>query len=190
MDEGSDFSEVLRAAQGGNQEAIGVLYLRLSGRVLGYLRAHVGQDAEDVASEVWLSVARSLPRFAGGESDFRCWVFTIARRRVVDWLRAAPWYQVTALSDRSDDMVDPVTDTAGEVVERFAAQDTLARLADYLPEEQARVLILRVVAGLSTEEVARVVEKKEGAVRMLLHRAIKNLAPLAEELFEISSEDT
>src|SRR5580698_6139654 len=79
----------LDRARAGDEAAFRVLYRDVQPRVLRYLQAIVGADAEDVASETWLQVARDLPGFSGDGDGFRGWVATIARHRAADHLRRA-----------------------------------------------------------------------------------------------------
>jgi RNA polymerase sigma factor (sigma-70 family) len=83
----ADLHERIRIAQRGDADAFRSLYRELQPRLLRYLRALVGDEAEDVASETWLQVARDLPGFAGDFDGFRGWVITIARHRAVDHIR-------------------------------------------------------------------------------------------------------
>src|SRR5437763_5649674 len=71
----------LRRACAGDEDAFRSLYRDIQPRLLRYLRALVGADAEDVASETWLQVARDLHTFSGDWDGFRGWVTTIARHR-------------------------------------------------------------------------------------------------------------
>jgi RNA polymerase sigma-70 factor (ECF subfamily) len=73
----------------GDPEAFRVLYRDIQPRLLRYLHAPVGQDAEDVAAETWLQITRDLPGFAGDYDHFRGWTATIARHRALDHLRRA-----------------------------------------------------------------------------------------------------
>lgn len=82
-----DLSDAVRAAQQGDQQAFRVLYRDVQPRLLRYLRAMVGDDAEDVASEAWLHIARDLPGFSGDSDGFRGWAATIARHRGLDHQR-------------------------------------------------------------------------------------------------------
>ena len=75
------------AARRGDADAFRVLYRDIQPRLLRYLRALVGEDAEDVASETWLQVARDLGGFQGGYDGFRGWVVTVGRHRALDHLR-------------------------------------------------------------------------------------------------------
>src|SRR5258708_7684300 len=74
----------LRAAGGGDQAGLAVLWRALQPAVLRYLHAVCGDAAEDVASETWLQVARDLPGFTGDATAFRVWLFRIARHRGID----------------------------------------------------------------------------------------------------------
>ena len=80
---GEEFETVLASAQQAEQWALGHLYETLQPSVLAYLRSQ-DADAEDIAADAWIDVARGLNRFEGREADFRRWVFTIARRRLTD----------------------------------------------------------------------------------------------------------
>jgi RNA polymerase sigma-70 factor (ECF subfamily) len=82
-----DFDEILSGAQAAEEWAIGALYEEFQPRLLKYLAFRAPQVAEDVASEIWIKVARGLPRFAGDEIEFRAWLFTIARHALIDWRR-------------------------------------------------------------------------------------------------------
>src|SRR5215218_11106594 len=77
----------LHRAQAGDEEAFRGLYRAVQPGLLRYLRALVGADAEDVASETWLQVARDLGSFRGDIDGFRGWVATIGRHRAMDHLR-------------------------------------------------------------------------------------------------------
>src|SRR4051794_23913855 len=84
---GEEFDAVLAAARNGSSWAVTALYRDLQPALLGYLRAQEPVHAEDLASEAWLGVGQNIGRFEGNEGAFRGWVFTIARRRVVDLRR-------------------------------------------------------------------------------------------------------
>src|SRR6267154_1051182 len=82
-----DLGAAVGRAQQGDGEAFRLLYRDIQPRLLRYLHAIAGQDAEDIASETWLQVTRDLPGFAGTYDGFRGWVATIARHRALDHLR-------------------------------------------------------------------------------------------------------
>jgi RNA polymerase sigma-70 factor, ECF subfamily len=172
---GSSFPELLLAAQAGDEQAFTVLWRNLQPAVLRYVRVAAQQAAEDLAADTWVSVIRGLGRFRGDERAFRAWVFTLARHRVIDWHRQAahrPTQSVpVALVADQPAPDDPVA----AVLEAQSTRAALALLAE-LPANQAEVLALRVLAGLDVAEVARIVGKRPGAVRVLAHRGLRQLA--------------
>jgi RNA polymerase sigma-70 factor (ECF subfamily) len=172
-----DFPATLHAAQAGEEWAVAALWRDLNYRVVRFLSARVGNVAEDIASETWLAVARKLPDFSGGEIEFRAWVFTIARRRVIDWqrlqLRRPAMVDAPVALDRHSAHDDPA-DTAIEGIDSEAALALIARL----PADQADVILLRVLAGLDVARVANIIGKRPGNVRVLQHRGLQRLRDL------------
>lgn len=166
---GEQFDEVLAAAQLGEEWAITGLYRELAPAVLSFLRARVGDEADDIASQTWLEVARGIDRFSGDEPGFRGWVFTIARRRLANERRR--------LGRRRTEWLGG-TDVAGtdDVAARSESDEAVRRIVGLLPPDLAEVVLLRVVAGLPVEEVARVTGRRPGNVRVMQHRAMKRLA--------------
>jgi RNA polymerase sigma-70 factor (ECF subfamily) len=122
--------------------------------------------AEDLAQETWIGAGRSLASFTGDERAFRAWLFTIARRQLV-----AHWRTVGRRPplERSE----PTMPGADEAI---LSSTAAAELVAGLPRQQAEVILLRVVAGLDADEVAAVIGKSPGAVRVLQHRALRRLA--------------
>jgi RNA polymerase sigma-70 factor, ECF subfamily len=168
------FQAALAAARLGEEWAVASLWRDLHPRILRYLRVAVGDsDAEDLASDVWLEVARGLGRFDGDASAFRAWVFTIARRRVIDVGRRVQRRRSHPMSPQQIDRGHH--ETPGELEARLALDVALRRVAR-LPRDQAEVVALRVLAGLSAEQVAEILGKSAGAVRVLQHRGLRRLA--------------
>ncbi|HUQ39078.1 MAG TPA: RNA polymerase sigma factor, partial [Acidimicrobiales bacterium] len=134
-----------------------------------------GQDAEDVASATWLDAARNLRSFAGTEDDFRGWLFSIARRRLIDHLRRQERRPAAAVDHAILAEVGTRTDAADDALGGMG--DAAARqLVAGLPAEQADIVLLRVVAGLTVDEVAAITGRRPGTVRVLQHRALRRLA--------------
>jgi RNA polymerase sigma-70 factor (ECF subfamily) len=154
------FQGALAAARLGEEWAVALLWRDLHPRILRYLGVAVGDsDAEDLASDVWLEVARGLGRFDGDEPAFRAWVFTIARRRVIDAGRRVQ-------RRRTDPMPPQQIDRGADAPDEFEARlalDAALRHVARLPRDQAEVVALRVLAGLSAEQVAEIVGKHAGA---------------------------
>lgn len=162
------------AARSGDEAAIQSIYVALHPRLHRYLRHHVGDSAADVGSDVWLSVALALPRFDGDPTAFRALLFTIAHRRVVDHHRRSRRQPATVPLEPEFDFADG-GDHAERVVAGLGAQDAVRILVEELPAEQAEIVLLRVLGGLDVAEVASIVGKTPGAVRVAQHRAMRRL---------------
>ena len=172
---GTQFEDVLTAARQGAEWALTLIYRDLNPRLLRYLRAEVGQEADDLASDIWIEVARALDRFTGDESGFRAWVFTIARRRAIDLRRRERRRRTDPAPSEDIEAGLPVREIEAAVVEAIASDAALAYLLEGLPSGQAEVVLLRIVGDLSVEQTATILEKKEGAVRALQHRALARM---------------
>ncbi|MDX3528685.1 RNA polymerase sigma factor [Streptomyces sp. ID05-39B] len=162
-------------AQDGDESAFAVAYRMVQPGLLGYLRGIVGDDAEDVASDAWLEIARDLGRFKGDGAGFRGWTATIARHRALDHLRrlrVRP--RASALEQDVLDLPGPHS-THDQVAESLSTERAL-ELVRGLPPDQAEAVLLRVVVGLDGPAAARVLGKRPGAVRTAAHRGLKRLA--------------
>ena len=168
------FTATLAAARQGSPVAARTLYDSLGGRVCAYLGFHGAPDAEDLTSEVFLRVFRSLDQFTGSERAFRAWVFTIARRVLIDEHRRAQRRPVTVR------LAAPITEsvTGGDVEAEAMAgveRDGVAALLASLTPEQREVVALRIIADLSIDHVAEILGKEPGTVKALQHRGIAAL---------------
>jgi RNA polymerase sigma-70 factor, ECF subfamily len=177
---GSEFGLVLTEAQDGSEAAFSRLWRDGNPALLRYLRVIAPQVAEDVAAETWLHVVRGLPKFRGDEQDWRAWLFTTARRRVLDQARRRSRRPERSLEEELPDRWPVAPDAADTAIEHMTTRAALALVAR-LPALQAEVIMLRVVAGLDTETVARLVERSPGAVRVAAHRGLRRMAQLLAE---------
>ncbi|WP_405695978.1 RNA polymerase sigma factor [Streptomyces coelicoflavus] len=162
-------------AQDGDEAAFAVAFRFVQPGLLGYLRGLVGDDAEDVAADAWLEIARDLRRFKGDGAGFRGWTATIARHRALDHLRRQKVRpRPTALEQDVLDLPGPHSthDQALETLSTWSALNLVAGL----PRDQAEAVLLRVVVGLDGPSAARVLGKRPGAVRTATYRGLKRLA--------------
>ncbi len=145
-------------------------YRELSPRVLGYLRMHGVDDAESVTNEVFLGLYRSFHRLGEGDDDVSSLTFSIAHARLIDHYRArARQPRLIAFEAESDPRRAP---SAEEVARETLGESGLLAHLNELGDDQREAISLRVVAGLSLEETARVMEKSVGAVKQLQRRAL------------------
>ena len=179
---GNRFEQVLSHAQGGDAMAFAELWRDAHPMLLRYLRVTAGDLAEDIASHAWLKVIEALASFTGDEPGFRRWLVTIARNHHLDQVRRAgrrPERLLADMADLDDHAGRLAPDAATEAEEAMstrAALDLIARL----PPDQAEMIMLRVVIGLDVADVAAVVGRSNGAVRVAVHRALRRLGELLE----------
>jgi RNA polymerase sigma factor (sigma-70 family) len=161
------FDATLEAARQGEEWAWSRLYADYAPKVLGYLRARNAPDPEDLLGEVFLQLVRDLTRFAGGESDFRSWLFTVTHHRMLDGFRA----QTRRKAALTDEILarEPLGNTEDEALDSLR-DDEIRRVLDGLSEDQRTVLLLRIFAGMSAPQIAETTERSVGAVKALLHR--------------------
>ena len=172
---GDDFPGVMAAAQQVSEAAFSVLWRDGHPDLLRYLRVAAPEATEDVASETWVQVCRGLPGFRGDEQAWRAWLFTIARRRAIDEGRRRSRHPVAPLDDLPQAREPRAADAEMQALENLATAGVITAVLA-LPPAQAEVILLRMLAGLDNETVARVVGSSPGAVRVAAHRGLRRLA--------------
>ena len=126
---GEDFAALLAAAQRGSEQAFSVLWRDVNPALLRYLRVVAAEHAEDVAAETWVQVVRGLPRFTGDEVAWRAWLFTTARRRLLDQVRLRKRHPSEPLDEISP-MDIPRTAAAEQVaMDNMATESAMALLS-------------------------------------------------------------
>lgn len=180
--------EVVAAAVGGDARAIGVLFAVLNPRLTRYLGLMVGRDAEDVASDTWVEVMRSMPRYVGGADTIGAWVIGIGRNRALTHFRRAQSRPKTAVSvEEFTEILSAEQDTYQTVEDAMATAAAMSRISS-LPKEQAEAVFLRTIVGLDAAGAGEVLGKTAGAVRTSAHRGLRRLEK--ELLAEAEQEAT
>jgi len=164
-----EFATVLAADQAGAGWAAERIWRSLAPPVAGYLRLQGAREPDDLTSETFVGVLRGLRGFAGTETQFRSWVFTIAHRRLVDERRRRTPLPIPA----GELGVGAGTSPAAEdvVLGRLGAERVEA-VCRRLSPDQRDVLLLRLVAALTVDEVAAVLGRSPGAVKALQRRGL------------------
>ena len=167
--------------QAGDERAFTRLFERFAPRTLGYLRGLVGDDADDVQQEVWLSVYRNLGTVAN-PGAFRTWLFQTTRHRALDFLRRRR-RETQLMEDTAAELSveagtgNPVDGSDLHAIDGF----DLAEIADGLPPVQREVLLLRYGNDLSYAEIALVTGCSVGTVKSRLHNARRRVQAIIQE---------
>lgn len=165
---------VLRAKKG-DPNAFGALYDRYLPAIYRFILIKVGGrkgEAEDLAHEVFLSAWRNVGSYELKGFPFSSWLYRIARNAVIDHYRTAK--QNISLDTAPEELFAERPDTAEKLDTSFATAQVRVHLAKLEPAYQD-VLIMKFVEDMSNREIAAALQKSEGAVRVIQHRALKQL---------------
>jgi RNA polymerase sigma-70 factor (ECF subfamily) len=189
-----DTDESLMLAYGrGDAAAFERLYARHKGPTYRYLLRHTSERpvADELHQDVWMSVVRARERYAA-EARFKTWVYTLARHRLIDHWRARRGTRFTSLDDDgAAAMLD--TQLAAErggtlgddplsvTIDAQAGLRLVVALAD-VPAAQRDAFLLHVEAGLSLEEIARLVGAPPETIKSRLRYAYRRLRAALEDL--------
>jgi RNA polymerase sigma-70 factor (ECF subfamily) len=171
--------QLVKAAQEGDTEAFGVLYDNYVDMVFRYVLFRVGGDrafAEDVTSETFLRALRSIGSVSYQGRDVGAWFVTIARNIVYDHVKSSRYrLEVTTaeLQDNREETSGPEQEVMTE-----ATNAELLRCVSQLGDDQRDCIVLRFIEGKSVSEVAQIMDRNEGAVKALQHRAVRRLAQI------------
>ncbi len=151
--------------------AFALLYDRYVDKIYRYIFYKVGAsaEAEDLTAQVFLKAWESIGSYHWTERPFAAWLYRIAHNLVVDHFRTR--HVAAPIDDLSLEDDAAVEDIVQQQLTNEMLRKTIARLTD----DQQQVIILRFLEGYSTPEVARLIDKDEGAVRALQHRALDAL---------------
>jgi RNA polymerase sigma-70 factor (ECF subfamily) len=136
-----------------------------------YLRTSNTADADDIASNVFAEAARGIERFRYQGAPVAAWIFRIAHHETVDLLKRRKRTETTSIHE-------PATADTLRARDEIAPADEWRDVADAmgkLKQEHRDVLMLRLVEGHSVQEVAALLGKTEGAVKVMQMRALQSL---------------
>jgi RNA polymerase sigma-70 factor (ECF subfamily) len=164
-------SELIHRAHCGDHDAIVEIYERNLTSVFTYIFYRVSdQDtAEDLTAEVFLRMVTKIKNYTDRGRPILAWLYVIARNLIVDHYRNPGSTVHMCLREDlvAEDGVDPI-----QVIANHQEQDDLRKALEQLTEEQRQVILLKIIDGRQNAEVAAILEKSEGAVRSLQHRAL------------------
>ncbi len=180
----SNERQLVVQAQSGNSEAFGQLYDAYMERIYRfvYFRVEDQQTAEDITSQVFLKAWNNLDRFSFNRTPYLAWLYTIAHNAVIDHYRTRK--VTTALDDVQLSQQDHSEAVENEI-DLSAEMKVIKEALQTLTDDQQKVLTLKFIEGMSNNEIALHLGKREGAIRALQMRGLQALAKQLEEKMAI-----
>jgi len=172
--------QLVLQAQSGNSEAFGQLYDAYMERIYRfvYFRVEDQQTAEDITSQVFLKAWNNLDRFSFNRTPYLAWLYTIAHNAVIDHYRTR---KVTAALDDVQLSQQDHAEAVENEIDLSSEMKTIKAALQELTDDQQKVLTLKFIEGMSNNEIARHLGKREGAIRALQMRGLQALAKQLEE---------
>jgi RNA polymerase sigma-70 factor, ECF subfamily len=166
--------KLVERAQKGDRAAIEELYLIHFDRIYSYLHMTVGNrhDAEDLTTQTFLKMLESIGRFRWQAAPFSAWLFRIAHNLSMDHFRSRRRWQPEEDVPEPHGSEEPSAEL--EAMQSIGRQSML-ELIDTLSPEQQQVLTLKFVFNFPNADVAKILDKTEGAIKSLQHRALASL---------------
>ena len=184
MENESEIAEILDNARRGESEAVATLCAQFYPKIMRYMRYRVGeQAAEDLTGDVFLRVIRNLARQNG---SFTAWLYKIAANVVNDHIRELKTRQEIAMDENKPQT--EMSASGGSPAQSVGKKLDLEAALGLLTDDQRQLVTLKFVQGLSNDEVAAVLERTPGAVRVLQFRALSALRELLPE-YEVRHEN-
>ena len=176
--------ETIHAARGGDQAAIDRIYVTYQPALHRYLSAVAIDSASELSERAWQVVVATIDHFVGDGNSLRGWILTIGHR---EWVAMVS--EASSVIDLAGD--DPSVADHGPI-DGGVSDDSAAwaqELLRQLPAQEAEMVMLRVLGGLSTDDIARLTGLTTGNVRALSHRGLNLLLELAAADDRASSAD-
>jgi RNA polymerase sigma-70 factor (ECF subfamily) len=169
----TELLHLIRKAQQYDSQALSALCEHFYADVYSYFYYRVSDpaDAQDLTNDVFLRMVEAIRSFEPARGPFRTWIFSIAHHRLVDYRRRQAVRDHEPLTEA---LVNPHDQPAVQAEARLT-RERLHRALDELTEDQRQVIVLKFVEGLSNAEVAKILEKTEGAINALQYRALQVL---------------
>lgn len=170
---------LLERAKQYDEEALGELYDRYAPRVYSYIYRRIGrsQVAEDLTGDTFVRMIQAIQSERFWHTSFQAWLYRIAHNLVVDHYRRQP---ATADSELDERLVAAEDDILAVADQRLSYQQ-LGKALRLLTPDQQQVLALRFGEGMTSREVADVLDKTVGAVEALQHRGLASLRRVIEQ---------
>ncbi len=177
--------DLIKRYLNGNQDSLRILIDKYTSPIYNYTARFVGSfQAPDVTQDIFVKVWKNLENFDLNKSQFKTWLFTIARNTITDYLRKKKIPSFSSLGD-GELMEENIQDSAilpDEVYQKLQDKDMLSKLIDKLSDDHKTVLTLYYQEDMTFKEIGEVLGKPLDTVKSHHYRAIKKLKELCTKI--------
>ncbi len=173
--------KIIKNAIDGDSSAFGLLYDKYHSQIYRfiYLKVSHREEAEDITHQVFLNAWKNIEKYQIQGYPFSSWLYQISRNLVIDHYRTKK--TTTDIESISESEFADSNDSLQKTIEVNFEVDIVRKAIFKLNQEQQDILIMRFVDELSSKEISTALGKPESTVRVLQHRAIKNLKNILSE---------
>jgi len=168
--------ELIEQAKSGDKDALNEIVAQSWHPLYRFISYKIGNldEAQDIAQETFYRAFRALASYQKTDTRFTTWLGRIASNLITDmWRKKGRLPATSNLSEHNNELVDGKTPS--EFLVDKETREMLTNLLNELPDEQRRVIELRIIAGVSIKDTSIAIDKSEAAIKMLQHRALKTL---------------
>ncbi|MBN2240678.1 MAG: sigma-70 family RNA polymerase sigma factor [Dehalococcoidales bacterium] len=167
---------LVKKAIEGSPDAFGELYSGFAEKIYRYVFYNIRDrvSSEDITQEVFLKAWKAIGSCKGKEKTFSPWLYRIAHNLLVDKYRKKKYLLLEAHP------VENISDTEYRIHDRLDQEDLINSL-EFLPANQRQLIILKFIEGMDNREIAGIMKKSEGAIRIMQMRALSRLKDTIEK---------
>jgi len=170
---------LIKKAIGGDKEAFGLLYKHYQPQIYRFIYIKVSEraEAEDICHQVFLKAWQSIERFSYQKLPLSSWLYRIARNQIIDV------YRTKKIELSLERVKEVAVDNPGieKEIDSKKEIEKIRKALKQLKPEQQDVIIMRYIEEMSPKEIALALKKTPTAVRIIQHRALKNLRQILEK---------
>ena len=173
----SDIQALIKRIQQGESDLFGQIFDIFADRIFRFVYLKIGdrENAKDLASETFLGAFQSVNRYKPQSNNkFSTWLFSIAHKKIVNYYRWQKNRKTISLEKISANLVDK-SESNLDKINKEQQHQLIIEYLHKLPENLQEILILKFIEELDYSEIQQITGKKQGNIRVLLHRGIKKL---------------
>ena len=183
MEKSDDF--LVKEYLDGDQDSFNMLIQKYTSSIYNFSIRFVGEDnANDIVQDVFIKVWKNIKKFDDKKSNFKTWIFTIARNTVTDYLRKKKNISFSSLDEDEESFAENIPDEVtlpDEALSKLEDKEFLNKTLDGLPINYREVLILYYQEDMTFNEIGQLLNKPLNTVKSYHHRAILRLREVIKE---------